>query len=87
MKRASLMFVCLAVVACDDPAERSEVKAEKAAVEPAAMPVPAPEKAEPELAVDDVPTREDFEAEANKEITQENYEQKLDDLEEEIETD
>jgi hypothetical protein len=77
---ASLLFV---VVACkkEEPPAPTEVAVVPPAA-PAAAPTPTP--AEPTVDLESVPVEEDFEEEAEKELTVANLPKKLDELEKEI---
>jgi hypothetical protein len=77
---ASLFFV---VVACkkEEPPAPTEVAVVPPAT-PAAAPTPA--AAEPAIDLESVPVEEDFEEEAEKELTVVNLPKKLDELEKEI---
>lgn len=85
MMRRTIGMVVLAVgvlsAGCEDEgADETE--------ELATAPEPEPVEEEPaDPTADEVPIAEDFESEAEEEITEDNYEAKLDDLEEELEAD
>lgn len=84
MKRLLIATLALGLAACAKKAEEvapGESTPNAAASVAAAVPSPPP--AAPE-ATDDVPTEEDFEAEAERQITSQNLEAELDKLEKEI---
>ncbi len=89
IRKMSLVLAALALIACqksEDTAASSKTEtAETPKVEataPAAA--AAPTATAPEIDLETLPTEEDFEDEAEKEITSQNLEKKLDELEKEI---
>jgi hypothetical protein len=68
--------------------EQERPKAEPAPLPPPALPAPEPEPAAPRIELepnaDELPVPEDFEPEAEAEITAANYREELDKLEREI---
>jgi hypothetical protein len=86
IRKLSLVLAALALLACqkkEDTAPSSKTEtAETPKIEAtAAAPTTA---AAPEIDLETLPTEEDFEDEAEKEITSQNLEKKLDELEKEI---
>ena len=86
MNRLSILVsVCLSLAACskqEAPTDAASTKPSAAAETTAAPPVVA--AAPPSIDVDTLPVEEDFEANAEKELTLANLSVKLDDLEKEI---
>lgn len=82
----ALSALCVvAVLACDKQEAPPAPAAEPAPATPAA-PAVAPAAAEPVVDVDSLPVEEQYEAEAEKEITADNLTTKLDELEKELST-
>ena len=86
IRKALLSLAILALVACEKKDEAATVpSAEPATTAAAPEPTPAAAvAAAPQIDLETLPTEEDFEEEAEKEITPVNLEKKLDDLEKEI---
>jgi hypothetical protein len=81
----ALAVMCLTLAACDEkeaPASADTAKP-NATTEATAAP-PAVTAAPPAIDVDTLPVEEDFEAEAEKELTVANLSAKLDDLDKQI---
>lgn len=81
----ALVLICLMLAACDKkeaPAAAESATPSAAAETPPAPPVVA--AAPPVIDVDTLPVEEDFEADAEKELTVANLSAKLDDLDKEI---
>jgi hypothetical protein len=86
IRKALLSLVILALVACEKKDEAATAPSAEATTTTAA-PEPTPAAAvaaAPQIDLETLPTEEDFEEEAEKEITPVNLEKKLDDLEKEI---
>ena len=84
-RQVILVSLCLALAACDKkeaPTDTDSAKA-SAATERTAAPSLAP-AAPPTVDVDTLPVEEDFEADAEKELTVANLSAKLDDIEREV---
>lgn len=76
-----VLGLSLALVGCE---EKKEPAPAAAPAKPAAEVKPVAQKAPEPVALDSIPTEEDFEEEAQKEVTAENLDQQLDSLEKEI---
>jgi hypothetical protein len=86
IRKVLLSLAILSIAACEKKEEASTPTAEASAATTAA-PEPTPAAAvaaAPQIDLETLPTEEDFEEEAEKEITPVNLEKKLDDLEKEI---
>jgi hypothetical protein len=88
IRKFCLFLTALVALSCqkqEDPASSSKTEtAETPKVEGAAPLAAATATAAPEIDLETLPTEEDFEEEAEKEITSQNLEKKLDELEKEI---
>jgi hypothetical protein len=88
MRKVTLVLAALTLLACqkkEDTAASSKTEtAETPKVEATAPAAAAAPTAAPEIDLETLPTEEDFEDEAEKEITSQNLEKKLDELEKEI---
>lgn len=81
-----LALALLTVVACDkkEAAPTAPEQPSADATPPAAAPPPVAAAAPPAVDVDSLPVEEEFEADAEKELTSANLNAKLDELEKEI---
>jgi hypothetical protein len=87
MKRMSCLALgLLTLLACNKQQEAAPTEAEKPSAAAVTPPAPAPvaEAAPPAVDVDSLPVEEEFEADAEKELTSANLNAKLDELEKEI---
>jgi len=87
IRKALLSLAILTLVACEKKDEATTAPTAEATSTTAAAPEPTPAAAvaqAPQIDLETLPTEEDFEEEAEKEITPVNLEKKLDDLEKEI---
>ena len=86
IRKVMLSLAILSLAACEKKEEAATAPSAEAATATAA-PEPTPAAAvaaAPQIDLETLPTEEDFEEEAEKEITPVNLEKKLDDLEKEI---